>query len=97
MKEIKPLVLSGIRKLIRFAIKKSDDSSNDSSDPGYRHVMEKYSKNYLKTLLNMYRTNDQSVLAMSTAKEIVKITPGDKIIEFYTGESLLVITMSHKN
>ena len=77
--------------MVRFAIKKSDDSSNDSSNPGYRHVMEKYSKNYLKTLLNMYRTNDESSLAMSTAKEIVKITPGDKIIEFYTGESYIFI------
>ena len=85
LKEIKPLVLSGIRKLVRFALRKSKDEKHPSND--YKLVMEKYSKNYLKTLLNMYRTNDQSVLAMSTAKEIIKLTPRDKIIEFYTGKN----------
>ena len=76
-KEVKGYVLSGLRKLAVLSLQ--DDKK------AHRAVLEKYSKNYLKTLLNLYRSKDYSAAALSTAKEFVKIASTDKITEFYKG------------
>ena len=45
--------------------------------------MTKYSPNYMKTLLNMYRHKELSANVMSCAKEFVKLLNETKSIEFF--------------
>ena len=74
--EIKPFVLSGLRKLAIFC--------RENEKEAYQQLMTKYSANYLKTLLNLYREEgDHQAAAMSTAREMVKLTPAAKLSAYY--------------
>lgn len=73
--EIKQYILSGLRKLCMF--------SSQPENGEYKTVMKKFSPNYVKTLLNMYRANDMSANVMSCAKEFVPLLDEPKAIEFY--------------
>ena len=74
--EIKSYVLSGLRKVAIFC------SSNENK--AYQQLIGKYAGNYLKTLLNLYRDDsDHQAAAMSTAREMVQITPAEKLTAYY--------------
>ena len=79
--EIKPFVLSGLRKLAIFC--------QQHENAEYQALIGKYGANYLKTLLNLYREDDENratgmtAVVMSTARELVKVTPPAKLTAYY--------------